>query len=326
MLTVHGHLIDLSRVVEFDITQDSDIFAGDEVDGNTLATKSSTATDTVDVVLTVAGQIVVDDQRDLLNVDTTGPDIGGNEDSRVALSEILHDAVTLLLRHLAVHRGDGEVGLTHLVGQPIDLTAGVAEDDGLCDSKSVVKIAESIKLPFLLLNGDEILLQAFKGQLITLDENADWVGHEFCRHVEHIVREGSRDNNNLSGRREVAVDIVDLFTETTVEQLVGFIENEHLDVASAEVATTDHVGDTTGSSRDDVLAIVELANILSNVGATDTCVTLDVHVVAEGHDDRLNLGCEFAGGRQDESWEWSAREVSDEEELTYPESRARQCR
>jgi hypothetical protein len=45
------------------------------------------------------------------------------------------------------------------------------------------------------------------------------------------VRESSRDDNDLSSRREVSVDIVNLVLESLVEQFIGFIENEHLDVS-----------------------------------------------------------------------------------------------
>ena len=284
-ITVHGHFVNLRRVVQLDIAKDSNVFAGNEVDGNTLAAESSTATDSVDVVLTVAGQVVVDDKGDLLNIDTASPDISGDEDSGVALSEVLHNAVTLLLGHLAVHGRNGEVGFTHLVGKPVDLAAGVTEDDGLCDGKGVVEIAKGVELPFFLLDGDEVLLEALKSQLVTLDEDTDGVGHELGSHVEHIIREGGRDDNDLSGRREVTVDVVDLLAETTVEQLVGFIQNEHLDVASAQVAATDHVGDTSRSTRDDMLTVVQLANIFANVCSSDAGVALNVHVVAEGHND-----------------------------------------
>lgn len=60
----------------FNVSQNAHILAGNEVDGHTLATESSRSTDTVNIILTVAGQIVVDDQTDLLNIDTTSPDIG----------------------------------------------------------------------------------------------------------------------------------------------------------------------------------------------------------------------------------------------------------
>ena len=36
----------------------------------------------------------------------------------------------------------------------------------------------------------------------------------------------------------------------------------------------DHVKDSTGGSRNDVLAIVQLANVLAKIGTTNTCMTL----------------------------------------------------
>ena len=85
----------------------------------------------MDVELTIVGKIVVDDERDLLDVNTTGPNISGDEDSRLAASELLHDGVSLLLRHVSVHRRYGEVGLSHLLRQPVNFALCVAENDGL---------------------------------------------------------------------------------------------------------------------------------------------------------------------------------------------------
>ena len=62
MLTgnVHGHLFDLGAVELLNFTHHAHIIGRDEVDGNTLSSETSTATNTMDVVLTVGGQVVVD--------------------------------------------------------------------------------------------------------------------------------------------------------------------------------------------------------------------------------------------------------------------------
>ena len=39
--------------------------------------------------------------------------------------------VTYLLLHVSVHGGDGEVSAGHLLGQPVHLPSGVAEDNSL---------------------------------------------------------------------------------------------------------------------------------------------------------------------------------------------------
>lgn len=48
-----------------------------------------------------------------------------------------------------------------------------------------------------------------------------------------------------------------------------------------------------------MLAVVELPNVFSDVCTSNTSVALNVHVVAEGHDNGLNLGRKFTGGRED---------------------------
>ena len=76
----------------------------------------------MDVVLSVGGEIVVDDQGDLLDIDSSGQEVGGDENSGGAGPELPHDDITLLLVHVSVHGGHSEVPLVHLLSQPVDLT------------------------------------------------------------------------------------------------------------------------------------------------------------------------------------------------------------
>ena len=56
----------------------------------------------MNVVLTVVGQVVVDDEGHLLDVDTTRQEIGGDEHATAASAELAHDHLALLLVHVAV--------------------------------------------------------------------------------------------------------------------------------------------------------------------------------------------------------------------------------
>merc|ERR1711973_759757 len=75
---VHRHFIDLSGVVLLNVSEDSDVVVLDKVDGDTLSAETTRPTDPVDVQLTVVRQVVVDDQRHLLDVDASCPDVGGD--------------------------------------------------------------------------------------------------------------------------------------------------------------------------------------------------------------------------------------------------------
>jgi hypothetical protein len=298
---VHGHLLDLGAVELLNLAHHADIVSGDEVDGHTLATETTTTTDTVDVVLTVGGEIVVDDQGNLLDIDTSGQKIGGDQHTRGSGAELLHDKITLGLVHVTVHGGDGEVASSELVGEPVDLSAGVAEDDSLGDGDSLIQVGKGIELPLLLLNGNVELLDTLKGKLILLDQDTDGVTHELGGDLKHILGHGGREKDNLGGLGQELEDIVDLLSETTRKHLIGLVENEHLHGVSAEEAALDHVVDTARGSDNDLGAVLKSLHVITDAGATNAGVALDVHEVTNGNDDLLDLLGKLTGRSKDES-------------------------
>lgn len=298
---VERHLVDLGVVEGLDLTEHLDVVGGDKVDGNTLTSETTTTTDTVDVVLLGGGEVVVDDERNLLDIDTTGKEVGGNEDTRRTGTELLHDDLTLSLVHVAVHGRDGELALVELLGEPVDLATGRAENDGLGDGDSLVKVAKGVELPVLLLNGDEELTNTLKGEFVTLDENTDWVTHELLGDLEDVGGHGSREEDDLGLGGEELEDVVNGILEASGEHLVGLVKAEHLDRVGLEGTTVDHVEDTAGGTDNDVGALSELGNVLTDSGTTNTCVAVDVEVVTKGNNDLLDLLGELTGGSKDES-------------------------
>ena len=77
------HTINLSTVELLNITEDTNVVILDKVDGNTLATETTRSTDSVNVELTVVGEVVVDHQRHLLYIDTTSPNVRGNQHATI---------------------------------------------------------------------------------------------------------------------------------------------------------------------------------------------------------------------------------------------------
>lgn len=113
---IHWHLIDLNAVILFNVSHYFKILIADKVDGDTFSSKTTTTTDPVYVELSVGWQIIVNDQGNLLYIESPAPKISGDEYSRVALSEFTHDAISFFLVHLAVHAGHCEVILNHFFG------------------------------------------------------------------------------------------------------------------------------------------------------------------------------------------------------------------
>jgi hypothetical protein len=297
---VHGHLLDLGAVELLDLAHHTDIVGGDEVDGHTLATETTTTTDTVDVVLAVGGEIVVDDKGNLLDVDATGEEVSGDQDTGRTGTELLHDNVTLALVHVTVHGRDSEVTGGELVGEPVDLSAGVAEDDGLGDGDGLVQVREGVELPVLLLNGNVELLNTFEGKLVLLDEDTDGVTHELGGDLEDVLGHGGGKEDDLGGLRKELEDVVDLLSETTGQHLVGLVEDELLHAVGLEDATLDHVVDTAGGTDNDLGTVLEGLHVVADAGAANAGVALDLHEVADGDNDLLDLLGKLTGGSKDQ--------------------------
>jgi hypothetical protein len=94
---------DIERVrLTFYIPQHRHITSSDKVDRNTFTTKPSTTTNAMNVVLPVGWEVVINDERDLLDVDPAGEKIGGDEYTGRPGAEFFHENFALLLFHVSV--------------------------------------------------------------------------------------------------------------------------------------------------------------------------------------------------------------------------------
>lgn len=85
------------------------------------------------------------------------------------------------------------------------------------------------------------------------------------------------------------------------KHLVGLVEDEHLHRVGLQVATLDHVLDTSGGANNDLGSIGESLLIVTDAGTSDTGVALDVHKVTDGDDDLLDLLGQLASGSENQS-------------------------
>jgi len=194
---VSRHLLDLGVVELLQLAQGAQVLVGDEVDGHTLSAETTRATNAVNVVLKVAGQVEVDNQRHLLDINTTSQKIRGDQDTAGTSAELVQDDVTVLLAHVTVRRGHSVVTGSHFVSQVVDLASCVAEDHSLGDVESVIEVAESVQFPLLLLDGNVELFDTLERELVALDEDAYRVVHEALSNLQGLRGHGGREQANL---------------------------------------------------------------------------------------------------------------------------------
>jgi hypothetical protein len=199
-----------------------------------------------------------------------------------------------------VHDGDGEVVLLHLVSELGNALLGVAIDKGLVNVEVTIQVDEDVHLPLLLLNGDIVLLDTFKGELLILDEDLCGVAHEVLGKLQDFNGHGGREERNLDLAGKILEDVLDLLLESTREHLIGLIENENLEIVALEETLLHHVMDTAWCADNDVNALLENSNFLTDIGATDACVNLDLLVFTNLLNDEGDLLGELSGGGNNE--------------------------
>jgi len=162
-----------------------------EVDSSSLSAETTSTTNPMDVVLLLEGELVVDNEADLLDIDTSCEEIGSDQHTDGTATELLHDDVTLDLVHLTVHDRHGEVVLGHSFLKLLNTLLGVTVDEGLRDVKVGVQVEQDFHLPVLLLDGDVVLVDTFEGKLLVLNEDFGGFAHKVLGELQDLVGEGS---------------------------------------------------------------------------------------------------------------------------------------
>ena len=85
------------------------------------------------------------------------------------------------------------------------------------------------------------------------------------------------------------------------KHFIGLIQHEHLHGVGFEDTALNHVLDTTWCANDDLGTFLKSLHIVSNASSANTRVTLDVHEIADGDDDLLNLLGKLTGRCKNQS-------------------------
>ena len=221
----------------------------------------------------VGRNIVVDDQCDSVDVNPTGCNIGGNNGCHVALTEIVENALTLILLQIAVQPSNIKAVLLQALNSKIDHTLGVAEDNALIvlahTSQQTTKSPQFVRttnrnlvqinwrnIKFLFIGHDKLRVV---GEFVCSIKNLLW---ERCRKEQGLFSSGCSLKNPKNVRKE-----------THIQHSIRFIKTEHLDTCEIEMTTLRHVHDTTRCSDDDVNTCIE-----------SFCLLLKISSPVNGHD------------------------------------------
>ena len=265
----------------------------------------------MNVVLLLGGKFIIDDEADLLHIDTSSQNVSRDEDASGTRAELLHDGVSLDLVHLIMNHRHRELVFSHGLLEVQDTLLGVAIDQSSLDDVEVgEEVEQDLDLPLFLLDGNVVLRDTFK-KFLLLDENLLRVTHEVLSEAKDVVRHGSGEKSDLNVTRQELENVLDLLLETAGQHFVSLIHDEDAKVVGLEELALHHVMDTAGCADDDVDTTLELLDVLFDTGTANACVDGDTHVLANRLNDECDLHGKLTSRCDDESLDVAASRVND---------------
>ena len=274
--------------------------------------RTAGAADAVQVGLLVVGALVVDDVRDVVDVDAAGGDVRGDEHIDLAGAERAQRLLACALAEIAVHRADSEAALGEVVAYSLCLALGAREDHGelapvgLQDAGEQLDLVHRVDAPHVLLDRvDSGVLVAHVGSA-----KVHRLRHVAAGEIDDLPRHGGGEEHGLALRGDHRDDALDIGQEAHVEHLVGLIEHEHLDMREVEVATVGEVDDAARGADDDVDAVLQGldlrlvraaavdgqdADALDATGALDVGGDLESELAGRADDQGLGLALGIGG-------------------------------
>ena len=118
----------------------------------------------VEVRVGVFGQVVVEDDVETLDVDTTTHEVCSDKDTLLKVFELLVALQSFRLFHATVNVNGGEAGLAKQFAKHCGATNGLDKNNNLVALKGVEEI-EELAVLLILLELLVVLLEAVKGEL-----------------------------------------------------------------------------------------------------------------------------------------------------------------
>lgn len=141
--------------------------------------------------------IEVEDDIDLLNIDTTTENVGGDHNSVLEGLEVSITLDALILLQVSVNCNGGEVVLAQQMVKHLSSVNALDEDNNLVEMQRVEQVNKLLDL-FLLLDLDKVLLKTVKSEFaLVVNKDLEGIYHELATDVLNFLGHGSREHHHL---------------------------------------------------------------------------------------------------------------------------------
>ena len=255
----------------------------------------------MNIIFTLNRHVIIDHEGHLLNIDATGEQIRADHDTNRARPKIVHLLLTVFHLHLSMNVFQCKSLGRQLFRQPFRLVTFVHIDQCLIHRQILIEVQEDTQLPFLTLQGHKILFDPVQRDFLGRQQNPNRVRQIRLRNVQHMLGHCRTEKRQFRGRGEGTVQNgPDLLGKQFFQHLVGFIQNNVVNMLYMEFSAANQIKHTTWGSDHRMNACLKDADVLVEFVSSCGRENFEIHKGANGADHALGLLGEFAGRAQDQ--------------------------
>ncbi|OFA01229.1 hypothetical protein DUPY_21870 [Duganella phyllosphaerae] len=296
-------LLDILEHVVFIDTHQRHRFAG--------GARAAGTADAVHIVFRHVRQVVVDHVRQLVDVDTARGDVGGDQHLQRAVLELAQRAGTGRLALVAVNGHGGDAVATQFFHQVVGAVLGAGKYQHLGPLVGLDQVGQH-RVLLVAVDRVDLLRDHFHGRVAAGDFNRCRVVQQAIGQGLDLVREGGREQQVLAFRRQHGQHFLDVADEAHVEHAVGFVQDQHFDLAQIDGALLHVVEQAARGGDQDVDAVFQLLDLRVDADAAEDYGRVQLGVLAVGAHAFFDLGRQFAGRGQDQGADGARRAIGRE--------------
>ena len=277
-----------------DILEQSFFVRRHQRDGLSGTPGAAGTADTVDVVFLDVGQLVVDHVRQLVDVQTAGGDIGGDQDAYLVGLEVSQGLGAGVLALVAVNRGGRQAVLVQVLGQAVGTVLGAGEHQHLFPGAE----GDQVRQQGTLVRGrdtEHALLDALDRGVRRRHLDALGIMQQLVGEGDDVLGEGRREQQVLALRRQAGEDLLHVVDEAHVEHAVGFVEDQDLHAGEVDATLASQVEQAAGAGHQHVDALGQGLYLRVHADAAEDAGADEFQIAGVDLEAVVDLGCQLAG-------------------------------
>lgn len=233
---------------------------GAKADGHATRTRTRGSPDAMNVRLRFVRDVIIDDVRHVVHVNSSTCDIGCDEQRGLSRLELLHRTFTGVLTLVAVNRLRRDAHAMKLPDDSVCTVLRSREDDSARDGHLLVEISQKLDLVGLI-DVVKKLFDIVGGLTHASDLDDLWIMKELPDQFADFARHRRAEHHRLPLGGQMSRNPLDVVDESHVEHAIGFVKDKHLNLIEANELLTDQIQQATGRGDHDIDAAAQCVGL-----------------------------------------------------------------